>query len=114
MLPELTENPNKMIKVSVLYPKTASSRFDMDYYANRHVPMVLGMVGDACKGSAVEAGVCGTSADEPPAYAAMGHLYFESAEAFGAAFGPHAGAILGDIPNFTDVQPVIQLSEVVS
>ncbi|MET0506685.1 MAG: EthD family reductase, partial [Burkholderiaceae bacterium] len=34
-------------------------------------------------------------------------------EAFQSAFGPHAGEILGDIPNYTDLQPVIQLSEVV-
>jgi len=29
-----------MIKVSVLYPKTKSSAFDMDYYCNSHIPMV--------------------------------------------------------------------------
>ena len=42
----------------------------------------------------------------------MGHLLFESAEAFQQSFGPHAEAILGDIPNFTNTQPTIQLSEV--
>ncbi|MBA3344463.1 MAG: EthD family reductase [Gemmatimonadales bacterium] len=38
---------------------------------------------------------------------AMGHLYFDCVEAFQAAFGPHAGAIMGDIPNYTNVQPTI-------
>jgi uncharacterized protein (TIGR02118 family) len=42
----------------------------------------------------------------------MGHLYFDSVEAFQAAFSPHAGAIMGDIPNYTNVQPTIQVSEV--
>jgi uncharacterized protein (TIGR02118 family) len=42
----------------------------------------------------------------------MGHLYFDSVEAFQAAFGPHAPAIMADIPNYTDIQPVIQISEV--
>jgi uncharacterized protein (TIGR02118 family) len=42
----------------------------------------------------------------------MGHLYFETVEAFQAAFGPHAEAIIGDIPNYTDVQPTIQVSDV--
>jgi len=33
-------------------------------------------------------------------------------DAFQKAFGPHADAIMGDIPNYTDIQPVIQLNEV--
>ncbi len=31
---------------------------------------------------------------------------------FEAAFGPHAQEIMADIPNYTDIQPTIQLSEV--
>ena len=42
----------------------------------------------------------------------MGHLYFDSVESFQAAFGPHAQAIIADVPNFTDIQSTIQLSEV--
>jgi uncharacterized protein (TIGR02118 family) len=42
----------------------------------------------------------------------MGHLYFETVDAFQTAFGPHTEAIMGDIPNYTNVQPVIQISEV--
>jgi uncharacterized protein (TIGR02118 family) len=47
-----------------------------------------------------------------PGFIAMGHLYFDSIEAFQKAFGPHADAIMGDIPNYTDIQPTIQFSEV--
>ena len=42
----------------------------------------------------------------------MGHLYFDSVEAYQAAFGPHAGAIMDDIPNYANIQPTIQVSEV--
>jgi uncharacterized protein (TIGR02118 family) len=42
----------------------------------------------------------------------MGHLYFDSAANFQAAFGPHAAAIMADIPNYPDIQPTIQISEV--
>jgi hypothetical protein len=31
---------------------------------------------------------------------------------FQAAFGPHAESIVGDIPNYTSVQPTIQISQV--
>jgi uncharacterized protein (TIGR02118 family) len=43
----------------------------------------------------------------------MIHLLFDSLEAFQGAFGPHAEAIMGDIPNYTDLEPVIQISEVI-
>jgi uncharacterized protein (TIGR02118 family) len=101
-----------MIKVSVLYPKTDSSSFDMDYYCNSHIPMVREKCGAALKNVAVEAGLGGGAPDSPPPYAAMGHLYFDSVEDFQSSFGPHAEAIMADIPNYTDVEPVIQVSEI--
>jgi len=42
----------------------------------------------------------------------MGHLYCDSVEAFQTAFAPHAQTIMADIPNYTDIQPTIQISEV--
>jgi uncharacterized protein (TIGR02118 family) len=101
-----------MIKVSALYPGGAGSRFNMDYFLNQHIPMVRTKLGPACKSAAVEQGLGGATPDSPPAFSAMAHLYFDSVEAFQAAFGPHAGAIMGDIPNYTNVQPTIQVSEV--
>lgn len=41
-----------------------------------------------------------------------GCLLFDSVEDFQNAFGPHAAEITGDIPNYTDTTPVIQISEV--
>jgi uncharacterized protein (TIGR02118 family) len=43
----------------------------------------------------------------------MCHLYCDSVEAFQGGFGPHAEEILGDIPNYTDLSPIVQISEVV-
>lgn len=101
-----------MIKVSVLYPAGESTRFDMDYYCKRHMPMVQEKLGAACKSMAVEQGLAGGAPGAAPTYAAMGHLYFDSVAEFQAAFGPHAATIMADIPNYTNVQPVIQISEV--
>jgi uncharacterized protein (TIGR02118 family) len=39
-------------------------------------------------------------------------LKFESVAAFETAFGPNADAIVSDIPNYTDIEPVIQISEI--
>ncbi|NIO39306.1 MAG: EthD family reductase, partial [Burkholderiales bacterium] len=70
--------------------------------------------GAACKNTQVEQGLAGGEPGAPATYVAMGHLYFDSVEAFQGAFGPHAPDILADIPNYTDTQPVIQISEVKS
>ena len=101
-----------MIKVSVLYPNNDGSKFDMSYYCNTHMPMVQEKLGKTCKGVAVEQGVSGATPGSQPAFIAMGHLYFDSAADFQAAFGPHAAAIMADIPNYPDIQPTIQISEV--
>ena len=101
-----------MIKVSVLYPYKEGAKFDMDYYLKSHVPMVRKKLGAACKGAAVEQGIGGATPGSRPAYVAMGHLLFDSVEAFQAALAPHATEIMGDIPNYTTIEPVFQVSEV--
>ena len=101
-----------MIKVSVLYPNSEGATFDMDYYVNKHIPMVQDRCGAACKGASVEGGLGGAAPGQPATYIAMGHLLFDSIEEFQGAFGPHAGEIMGDIPNYTAIAPVIQISEV--
>jgi uncharacterized protein (TIGR02118 family) len=54
----------------------------------------------------------GANPGSRPGFVAMGHLYFDSVEAFQTAFGPHAQVIMADIPNYTDIEPTIQISEV--
>jgi uncharacterized protein (TIGR02118 family) len=101
-----------VIKVSVLYQNSEGRRFDMAYYINKHMPMVKEKLGSACKRVDVDEGLGGAQPGSKPAFVAMAHLLFESAEGFQNAFGPHADAIMGDIPNYTDIQPIIQLNEV--
>jgi len=101
-----------MIKVSVFYPNGSGHKFDMKYYCDKHMPMVQRLLGSAVKGTAVEQGIGGMAPDAPPTYLAMGHLLFESVESFQASFGPHMAQIVGDIPNYTNTQPTIQVSEV--
>jgi uncharacterized protein (TIGR02118 family) len=101
-----------MIRVTVVYPNTQGSRFDINYYCNTHIPLVQRLVGPALKGVAVEQGVAGGAPGSAAPYLAIGQLQFDSSEAFQASFGPHAQEIMSDIPNYTNVQPVIQISEV--
>jgi uncharacterized protein (TIGR02118 family) len=101
-----------MIKVSVMYPNKEGSTFDVNYYCEKHIPLVCQKLGEALKGVAVEQGVAGALPGSPPPFLALGHLLFESLEAFQAAFAAHGPALVADIPNFTNAQPTIQISEV--
>jgi uncharacterized protein (TIGR02118 family) len=101
-----------MITVSVLYPNESGSKFDMNYYLKSHIPMVQKKLGSALRSVVVEQGLGGGSPGSPAAYSTICHLRFDSVEAFQGAFGPHAAAIQGDIPNYTSVAPIIQISDV--
>lgn len=101
-----------MIKISVFYPNSAGVRFDMNYYVTKHLPMVQKKLGKVLKSVAAEQGIAGGTPGTPAPYVAVGHLLFDSVEAFQSAFAPHADAIMADVPNYTNVQPTIQISEV--
>ena len=76
------------------------------------MPMVQALLGDIVTRIEVERGVSGGQAGAP-AYVAVGNLYCESLEAFQAAYAPHAQAIREDIRNYTQIRPLVQVSEVV-
>ena len=103
-----------MIRVTVLFPKTSDSHFDMDYYLSRHVPMTtekLQSLGFPVK-AVVDQGL-GTLTGEPAPYAAIGHLLFEKMEDLQQGLATHGAEIMADIPNFTNVQPQIQVGNMV-
>ena len=108
-------NPVKpgMTKITIMYPNTEGSTFDMDYYSTKHMPMLKELFGDKMKHLAIDKGLSGRLPEEPTPYLAIGYLYFDSLEEYNAAFGPNAEKILGDIPNYTNVRPTLQISEVV-
>lgn len=101
-----------MIKISVMYPGGENARFDMDYYLGRHMPMVRERLGAALLRSEVDAGLSGARPGSKPPFVAIAHLYFDSLDAYAAAFAPHGKAIMADIPNYTDIVPSTQVSEV--
>jgi uncharacterized protein (TIGR02118 family) len=101
-----------MIKVSVLYPDSEGKSFDMDYYCNKHVPLVAGLLGDSVKGASIEKGIGGSEPGSNAPFAAMGNLYFDTMQEFANSFGPNAETIFADIHNFTNIEPVVQISEI--
>ena len=102
-----------MIKLSVMYQYKPGAGFDHTYYRDKHMPLVKARMGEAYRFYTIDKGLAGKAPAEPETYVAMCHIYCDSVESFQGAFGPHAKEIMADIPNYTDLAPVIQVSEVV-
>lgn len=103
-----------MIRVSVHYRGKDGARFDHAYYAQKHMHLVrerLGKLG--LVRAEVDRGIGGGAPGAPAPFTCIGHLYFNSTADFQNAMRAHGGELLGDLPNFTNIEPEIQVSEIV-
>jgi uncharacterized protein (TIGR02118 family) len=103
-----------MPTVSVIYPRSEGATFDFDYYRSTHLPLVAARwSGAGLTGAEALRGIANADGGEP-LYFAIALIRFDSAETLRAAMGgADAADIIGDIPNFTNVQPVIQVNETI-
>ena len=101
-----------MIKVSVLYPNTPDGRFDLEYYQSRHISLVIDRCAGAIRRAEIEWGVASVEPGSQPPFRIAGHLLFDSAESMQASLVPHIPELLADLPNFTNIQPTVQIGEV--
>lgn len=103
-----------MFNISSIYPRLEGARFDFDYYLNTHMPLSIELLSKAkgFRGVSVERGIDMTQPPITSSYVAMCHYYFDTLEDFVTAFMPHAERLQGDIDNYTDIEPVIQINEV--
>lgn len=94
-----------MIRVSVMYP--GPGKFNFDYYANEHMQLVHKLLDPfGLVKSEVDKGV------ESAAYIAVGHLIFNSMEEMQRGLQAHDPKLKADLPNFTDIEPQFQVSEI--
>jgi uncharacterized protein (TIGR02118 family) len=104
-----------MILVTVMYPNQEGSKFDIDYYLNNHLSLVGDRWGSmGLKGAKVVRGLTGGDPSGPAPYQIMALVEFDSLESFQGAVDAHGDEIFGDIPNFTDTTPTVQISEVIA
>ncbi len=103
-----------MIVVTVAYPAASGTRFDLDYYRRTHMPLVherwdgMGLSRfEVLRGTGAPGGGAAP-------FALLAILTFSSVEAFDAAVKQHGDEVMGDIPNFTDMQAQIQVDESVA
>jgi uncharacterized protein (TIGR02118 family) len=102
-----------LIKVSVMYPYAEGKTFNMEYYETKHMPMVATFLGSNLVKYTIEKGLASGIPNQPLPFMAIGTFYVKSLPDYQAAIGPHRDAIRADFPNYTNISPVILVSEVV-
>jgi uncharacterized protein (TIGR02118 family) len=102
-----------MFKVSVMYPNQAGGRFDIEYYRTTHMALVeKHLKGFGLIKTSVEKGLSG-GGDHPAPYICIGSLYFASRDAYDQGIAKVGSILRGDVPNFTDIPPIRQVSEII-
>ena len=101
-----------MIKVAILYPNGEGKTFDMDYYEKKHMPMVAGFLGRNLKFYEIDKGVSGRTPSDKVPFVAIGYFYCSDVAEYNKAIAQNRDAIVNDIKVYTNIQPVIQISEI--
>jgi uncharacterized protein (TIGR02118 family) len=101
-----------MFKVTILYAGGEDKTFDMDYYEKKHMPMVAGFLGKNLKFYEIDKGISGRTPNDKVPFVAIGYFYITDVAEYNKAIAQNREAIIGDIKNYTNIQPVVQISEV--
>ncbi len=104
-----------MIRVSVLYANEAGKKFEAEYYKNQHMKLA----GERLKSFGllrheVDKGLAGGAPGAAAPFIGACHFYFNSVAEFQKGMGAHGQELMADIPNYTNIQPTIQISEIVA
>ena len=101
-----------MFKVAILYPNGEGKTFDMDYYEKKHMPMVAGFIGGNLKFYEIDKGVAGRTPGDKVPFVAIGYFYISDTAEYNKAIAQNRDAIISDFKNYTNIQPVVQISEI--
>ena len=102
-----------LIKISIMYPYAEGKTFNMDYYETKHMPMVAGFLGSNLIKYTIEKGLGSGIPNQPLPFMAIGTFYVKSLSDYQAAIGPKRDAIRSDFSNYTNINPVILVSEII-
>ncbi|MEO6632723.1 MAG: EthD family reductase [Mucilaginibacter sp.] len=102
-----------LIKISIMYPYAEGKTFNMEYYETKHMPMVAALLGSNLVKYTIEKGLANGIPNQPLPFMAVGTFYVKSLSDYQAAIGPNINTIRADFVNYTNITPVILVSEVV-
>ena len=97
--------------ITVLYETIEGSHFDLDYYMATHMPLVGEKFGPfGLRSWRVLNGVAAPTGG-PAKFGIIANLEFDTVQQFKDAVAAEGGPVFGDVPNFTDITPVVVISE---
>lgn len=100
-----------MLCITAVYPNDPGSRFDADYYRVAHTARAEALLSDYGL-MAIRTAIGTASLDgSPPTFWAVSEMHFTSRGDFDAAIAANGDALFADIPNYTNVTPILQISE---
>ena len=103
-----------MIRIAAIYPNAPGKKFDLDYYAKTHMELVRQRFqGTGLIRIEIDKGIATAEPGKPPPFLAIGYMYYDSITEYQKALATHSEELMADIPNYTDIQPYIQISEIV-
>ena len=101
-----------MFKVTILYPNGEDKTFDMDYYEKKHMPMVAGFLGKNLRFFEIDKGIAGRTPNDKVPFLAIGYFYINDIAEYNKAIAQNRDAVISDFKNYTNIQPVVQISEI--
>ncbi len=101
-----------MFKVAILYRNGEGKIFDMDYYEKKHMPMVAGLLGKNLKFYEINKGIAGRTPNDKVPFVAVGNFYIKDVAEYNKAIAQNREALVGDFKNYTNIQPVVNISEI--
>jgi len=99
-----------MLRCTVLYPNQDGAKFDFDYYLKTHIPMANDILGGSFE---VSKGLPGPDG-KGPAFLCVATLKVASAADFAARNKENGHRLGADVPNYTNVEPIIQMEEILT
>ena len=101
-----------MFKVEILYPNGEDKSFDMDYYEKNHMPMMAGLLGKNLNFYEIDKGIAGRTPNDKAPFVAIGYFYVNDVAEYNKAIAQNRDTIINDFKNYTNIQPVVQISEI--
>jgi uncharacterized protein (TIGR02118 family) len=103
-----------MIRITLLYRDSEGAHFDFDYYVNNHIPMSRRLLSD-CGLSSIEVQKCLRTLDGgKPNVICVAHVDFETEDGLSKALKVHGAALMADFPNYTNIEPEIDVCDVLT
>ncbi|MBK8565679.1 MAG: EthD family reductase [Saprospiraceae bacterium] len=100
-----------MISVSIYYPNANDIRFDLEYFRTKHLPMIDHLLNPmGLQKVIVEQGIGTPMPSEPAPYAVITRLLFNNIEEMEMGMGHCGTALMDDVANFFNHQPIVQIS----